>query len=225
VLDVVKDRNGNEIKKKGESASVTTLQEYWTLTKRDGHWTLLSIEQLAEGDPTSRTPSSRSPWADDRLRDEALVEGATAEATPEGTDIGALVSLDYAGDARKAALDLSLVDPRFAPDILEAAARRAIAGWAEAVDGPDEALEAVSSKEAVAELLYPRGGTSARLVVRGPTLERMTLVALDADAKPPTMVVELSLSGRRYVENRDTAAVLEAAATRPPAGTSAGPRA
>jgi len=37
----------------------------------------------------------------------------------------------------------------------------------------------------------------------------MTLVALDADAKPPAMTVELALSGRRYLENRDTAAVLE----------------
>ncbi|HEY8638795.1 MAG TPA: TIM44-like domain-containing protein, partial [Solirubrobacteraceae bacterium] len=209
VLDVVKDANGNEIQKQGESASVTTLQEYWTLAKRDGRWTLLSIEQLAEGDHNLKDAVVASPWADDRLRDQALVEGATAEAAPAGTDIAGLVDLDYAGDARKAALDLSLVDPRFGPDILEVAARRAVAGWAEAVDGPDAPLDAVATKDAVAELLYPRGGTSARLVVRGPTLERMTLVALDADAKPPAMTVELALSGRRYIENRDTAAVLE----------------
>ena len=37
-------------------------------------------------------------------------------------------------------LDLSLADARFAPDVLEAAARRAVAAWAEAVDGDDAAL-------------------------------------------------------------------------------------
>ena len=55
--------------------------------------------------------------------------------------VGELVDVDFDGDARAAALDLSVVDGRFAPAVLEAAARRAVAAWAEAVDGDDAALE------------------------------------------------------------------------------------
>lgn len=207
--DIVVDRHGHRIKRKESSSETTRLREYWTLGKRDGRWALLSIEQLAEGEHNLSSELVASPWGDGRLRDEAVIERASAEAAPDDAGIAALVDLDYAGDGHKAALDLSLVDGRFAPEVLETSARRAIAAWAEAVDGEDDALLAVATPEASNELLYPRGGRSARLVVRGPTLERMTLVALDGDAQPPRMVVELALSGRRYVEDRHTVAVLE----------------
>ncbi|UGS37387.1 TIM44-like domain-containing protein [Capillimicrobium parvum] len=209
LVDIVVDRHGNHIKRKQSGSETTTLREYWTLGKRDGRWALLSIEQLAEGEHNLSSDLVASPWGDDRLREDAVIERASADAAPDGVDIASLVDLDYAGDGRKAALDLSLVDGRFAPDVLETSARRALAAWAEAVDGEDDALLAVASAEATSELLYPRGGQTARLVVRGPKLERMTLVTLDGDAKPPRMVVEIALSGRRYVEDRNTVAVLE----------------
>lgn len=57
-------------------------------------------------------------------------------------------------------------------------------------------------------LLYALGSTDARMVVRGPKLLRLAIVALRLEAEPPQMVVEAQLQGRRYVENRDTAAVL-----------------
>jgi predicted lipid-binding transport protein (Tim44 family) len=208
--DVVIDRHGHQIKRKDDDDTEVELREYWTLGKRDGRWILLSTEQLGEGDHHLEAAIVASPWGDDRLRDAALIEGATADAVSDAVDVAGLASLEYAGDGRKAALDLSLVDGRFAPDVLEASARRAIAAWAEAVDGADDPLLAVASEQAVGELLYPRGADrSARLVVRGPRLERMTLVRLDGDAKPPRMVVELELAGRRYVEDRDSIAVLE----------------
>lgn len=58
------------------------------------------------------------------------------------------------------------------------------------------------------ELLHPRGDRT-RLVVRGPQVRRVTISALDAAAQPPSIAVELEVTGRRYVEDRDTAAVLE----------------
>ena len=106
-------------------------------------------------------------------------------------------------------MDLSLVDGRFAPDVLAAAARRAVAAWAEAVDGPDAALEAVASPEAIEQLLYPSAdGHNARLVVRGPQIESITIERLAAEPAPARMSVALKVRGRRYLENRDTAAVL-----------------
>ncbi|MBA3437486.1 MAG: hypothetical protein H0U14_05765, partial [Thermoleophilaceae bacterium] len=118
------------------------------------------------------------------------------------------------GDARAAALDLSVADPRFAPDVLEASARRAVEAWAEAVDGADASLEAVASPSAVAELLHPGdAGQSTRLVVRGPRVRSIRIAALDAGTSPATMTIDIELGGVRYVENRDTAAVVSGSRT------------
>ena len=206
--DVVIDRDGKVIKRNEEDDELTTLAEYWTLARHDGGWILASIEQDAEGAHHLDAPIVASPWSDDaRMHDEAITELAVADATPDG-DIAGLVDVDYAGDARTQALDLSVVDGRFAPAVLEAAARRAVEAWAEAVDGADAALERAATPEAAHALLYPRG-ENTRLVVRGPKLIQLRIVALDAEAKPPTFTVEAELSGRRYLEDRDTVAVIE----------------
>ena len=148
-----------------------------------------------------------TPWADERgLRDEALVEGAVADAVPADTKIAEVADLQYDGDAHAAALDLSLADGRFAPDLLEIAARRAVEAWAIAIDGDDAALLKVADKAAANAMLHPTPGR--RLVVRGPEIEQITITGLDAAADPPTMSIEVKIKGRRYVENRNTAAVI-----------------
>jgi predicted lipid-binding transport protein (Tim44 family) len=207
--DMVVDRYGLRIARRDRQSTTTRLREYWTLAKRDGRWTLGSIEQLGEGDHNLDEPLVASPWGDDRLRDDAILETGAADAAPSGSDVAALVDLDFLVDGRRAALDLSLVDGRFAPQVLEVSARRAVAAWADAVDGADDALEAVADPQAVAALLYPRGERRVRRVVRGPRVMRMTLVALDGERRPPRMVVQLELGGRRYLEDRDTVAVLD----------------
>ena len=207
--DIVRDRAGRVITRTNQP-EIVTVAEYWTLGKRDGRWVLLSIEQDTEGAHHLDAPIVASPWSDDdRLRDEAVTELATADAVPDD-QIAGLADLDFDGTARAAALDLAMVDGRFAPDVLEAAARRAVAAWAEAVDGDDAALERVATPGAVRELLYA-GDASARtrLVVRGPQLDALRITALHADATPPTMLVEADLRGRRYREDRDTVAVVE----------------
>lgn len=207
--DFVRDRHGRIIKKNEEDDHETTLEEYWTLgkRKRDGQWILFSIEQDAEGGHHLESAIIATPWEDDqRLRDTSATELAVADAIPD-TQIREVADLDFDGDARVAAMDLSVVDGRFAPDVLEAAARRAVDAWAEAVDGEDAPLEAVASPEAVRVLLHP-DGDKTRLVVRGPRLEQLRITAVDAGSQPATMRVEARVAGRRYVEDRDTAAVL-----------------
>jgi predicted lipid-binding transport protein (Tim44 family) len=200
--DVVIDRGGAVINRNNSNSEETTLAEYWTLGRTGDRWILLSIEQDAEGGHHLDAPIVASPWSDDaRLHDEALTELAVADATPGASE---LVDVDYAGDGRAQALDLSVVDGRFAPAVLEAAARRAVEAWAEAVDGADDALERAATPEAAHALLYPRG-TNTRLVVRGPRLQALQIVGLDKE----TFTVEARISGRRYLEDRDTAAVLE----------------
>jgi predicted lipid-binding transport protein (Tim44 family) len=205
--DVVVDGDGKLMTRNNTDSQTVGFAEYWTLGRAGGRWILLSIEQDAEGGHNLDAPIVASPWGDDaRLHDEAVTELAVADAAP---NVAELADLDFDGDARAAALDLSNADGRFAPQVLEAAARRAVAAWAEAVDGDDAALEAIATPQAVQALLY--GGDASRdtrLVVRGPKLSTLRIARLDAAQQPPTMIVEADVSGRRYVENRDTAAVL-----------------
>ena len=207
--DIVIDRANRTITRTGQP-EIVMVAEYWTLGKRDGRWVLLSIEQDKEGAHHLDADIVASPWGDDeRLRDEAVTELATADAVPDA-QIAEVADLDFDGTARAAALDLAMVDGRFAPDVLEAAARQAVAAWAEAVDGDDAALERAATPEAVRELLYAGDASErTRLVVRGPRLRALRITALHADATPPTMLVEADLTGRRYREDRDTVAVVE----------------
>ena len=206
----VLDSNGNKIMRTGERDELIALGEYWTLARRDGQWMVQSIEQRAEGDHQLDEAIVASPWSDDqRLEDEAVTELAVADALPEGFTTADLAEVGFDGDARARALDLALADARFAPDVLEAAARRAVSAWAEAVDGDDAALERIASPEAVGELLY--GGDASRrtrLVVRGPRVKRIQIVSVQVEQVPATMTVEVELGGSRYVEDRDTTSVL-----------------
>ena len=169
---------------------------------------LVSIEQDAEGVHHLTDEIVASPWSDSRLHDEALVEQAVADRVPEGFSPADAATFDFAGSAREEALDLSLADARFLPDVLEAAVRRAAAAWAEAVDGEDAALERVASPEAIDALLYGADAQRrTRLVVRGPRIERVVIERVDAQAQPARMAVTIDVRGRRYREDRDTAAV------------------
>jgi predicted lipid-binding transport protein (Tim44 family) len=212
--DYVVNKHGQRITHKGTTSEMTHQAEWWICVRTADGWKLESIEQDKEGQHLLDEQLVASPWSDEQgLRDEALVEGAQADAVPEGTSVAEVADLDFEGDARAAANDLSLADGRFAPDILEVAVRRATAAWARAVDGDDAPLAAVARPDALHALLYPRGDNS-RLVVRGPRVTQMTVVALDAGATPPTMTVRVDLAGRRYVENRDTLAKISGSADR-----------
>jgi predicted lipid-binding transport protein (Tim44 family) len=214
--DYVEDRYGNRIKRAGRFTETVRIREFWTLARRDGNWVLASIEQGAEGSHALQDQVVATPWSDEQaLRDEALVEGAVADAVPEGTKVAEVADLQFEGDARAAALDLSLADGRFAPDVLEVAARRAVTAWAQAVDGSDAALLAIADVRAAHQLLHPGDpGESTRLVVRGPEVKQIRIAALDAAAEPATMTIEIDLTGRRYIEDRDSAAVLHGSQSR-----------
>ena len=214
--DYVEDRGGSHIKRRGRLGETTLVREFWTLGKRNGRWVLSSIEQGAEGEHALEEQIVATPWSDERtMRDEALIEGAVAEAVPEGTAVADVADLQFEGDARAAALDLSLADGRFAPDVLEVAVRRAVAAWAEAVDGDDARLRAIAHEQAARELLHPGDPSGkTRVVVRGPKVKAMRIVALDAGAQPPTMTIEADIEGPRYIEDRDTTDVVAGSPSR-----------
>lgn len=206
----VEDRMGKRVMRKGEQDEAVTLCEYWTLARRDDAWTVLSIEQRAEGDHHLEGEIVASPWSDEqRMDDASLTELAVAAALPEGFTTADLAELEFEGDAHARALDLSVADARFAPDVLEAGARRAVSAWADAVDGDDAALARIAAPDAVAGLLYEGDANrSTRLVVRGPRVKRIAVTGVNVETDPATMTIEVELGGRRYVEDRDTAAVV-----------------
>jgi predicted lipid-binding transport protein (Tim44 family) len=215
--DYVVDQAGKHIKRTGIFTETVRVREFWTLARSTtGSWILASIEQGAEGAHALKEQIVATPWSDEQgLRDEAMVEQAVADAVPEGTSVAEVADLDFDGDGRAAALDLSLADGRFAPDVLEVAARRAVSAWAEAVDGDDAHLKAIADPPAVRELLHP-GDPSARtrLVVRGPTVKQIRIASLDAAAEPPTMTIEVDVEGRRYIEDRSTTNVVAGSRSR-----------
>ncbi len=208
--DYVVDGYGNHVTRAGRLTETVRVREFWTLAKRGDRWILNSIEQGAEGMHALDEKVVATPWADEQaMRDQALVEGAVAAAVPEGTNVADVADLHFDGSARAAALDLSVADGRFSPDVLEVAARRAVTAWAEAVDGKDDALYALAKGHVVRELLHPGDPSGqTRLVVRGPVVRQIRISGLDAAAQPPTMTLDVEIEGRRYIEDRDTTAVL-----------------
>jgi predicted lipid-binding transport protein (Tim44 family) len=208
--DYVVDRSGRRLKRTGRLGETTRIREFWTLQRNEGRWYVASIEQDKEGQHQLEDKIVASAWADETgMRDAALVEGAVADAVPEGTRIAEVADLQYEGDAHAAAMDLSLADGRFAPDVLEIAARRAIDAWAQAVDGDNARLRQIATSGAADDLLYAGDAArQTRVVVRGPSVKRIRIIALDAAAEPATMMLEVDLTGRRYIENRDTTAVV-----------------
>lgn len=196
----------------GQTTPAMTLSEYWTLAKRDGGWILVSIEQEDEGEHNLRSTLVLTPDQDPELAAAARTELAVGDAAAPAAEVASLVSTGLSDDARGAALDLSLVDDRFSPDVLTIAVDRAVAAWADAIDGADDDLRRLATADAARTLLYGDDASEAtRTVVRGPrvasvTIERVSGAASDGGA--PTMEVALDYRARWYREDRATAAVL-----------------
>ena len=204
--DVVIDRNGNVIKRNEEDDEQTTLAEYWTLGRAGDRWILHSIEQDAEGAHHLDAPIVASPWSDDaRLHDEAVTELAVADAVP-----------DVAGPRRR-----RLRRRRAHPGARPLGGRRALrpgrarggrAARRRGVGGGGRRRRRRARARG-----HAGGGARAALPARGehpargprPEAHALRIAALDAEAKPPTFTVEAELSGRRYLEDRDTVAVIE----------------
>jgi predicted lipid-binding transport protein (Tim44 family) len=203
--DVVVDRYGDVLP--SDEGEVARISEFWTLGKRGGEWVVVSIEQEREGAHHLSAALVAAPEGDSaRLRADAVMEIAAADAVPAG-QVGELLSPGFSGDARAAALDLSLVDARFAPDVLATAVGEVVDAWAQAIDGPDEPLAARTTPQALRALLYPTASQRDRLVIRGQDIQATTIVAV-TPGPPPEVQVQLDVAGVQYVEDRDTIEVL-----------------
>lgn len=203
--DVVVDRHGRVLP--SDEGEVARVSEYWSLGKRAGTWVVVSIEQEREGAHHLTSALVAAPEGDGaRIRAEAVMEVAAADGVPTAV-VGELLSPEFSGSARAAALDLSLVDGRFAPDVLATAVGEVVDAWAQAIDGPDEPLASRTTPQALRALLYPTDSPRARLVIRGQQVRPTTIVEVTA-GPPPQVRLQLDVEGVQYVEDRDTTEVL-----------------
>ena len=104
---------------------------------------------------------------------------------PDGANVAEVADLDYDGDARAAALDLSLADGRFAPDMLEVAAppgrRRVGRGGRRRRRRAARDRHPGGRQRAAASGRSER--TRTRLVVRGPEIEQIRIAG---STRPPS---------------------------------------
>lgn len=176
------------------------LDELWTLEREGDGWRRLAVESPEAGTHHLAAELIARPDADlATLRDAATIETAQAGGAAPGERFA---GLRVAGDPTHALLDLSVVDGRFAPAVLEACVRRTVAAWEEAVDGDDAAFSELADAAAVDELLTggDREGRT-RLVVRGAHMRAVTATALDLDARPPLVTVDVTISAQRFREH------------------------
>ena len=188
------------------------LREYWTLGKRDGRWTLLSIEQDAEGEHHLDAPLVAAPWGDDGgMRDEAVVEQAVGRrARPTAPTSPRSPTSTSPATPAPAARDLALVDQRFAPDVIEAAVaararrpgpRRSTARTPRCSRSPRR-TPSTSCSTAATRAAAPASSCAAR------AWRPCACCHVDGHGSPPTVAVAADIEGARYVEDRDTASVV-----------------
>jgi hypothetical protein len=166
-------------------------QAFWTMTRFPDGWTRTAIENAWDGRRHLEVDPLASPEADvDYLNDRAIIDTAEDQRAP--TEL-----VKAAGDVvgrratRTAALDLSEIDARFSPDVIESCVRRLLLAWEAATNGQPHALDRLATTTAARQLLAPARGLPR--VIREPELRRLTLAELDASASTPTVSVLCSV--------------------------------
>ncbi len=197
-----------------------SLREYWTLARssidEDARWILISIEQQAEGDHHLDSDIVATPWGDDkRLTAAATLTSSRPRrhAVAAGFTTADLVDPDFAEDVRAAALDLSLVDARFGPDV-HPGVRHAVRwrpGWRPST-APTTRWRALATPEAIRALLHPGDaapGPDDPPGRPGGVVRRTRSTCRRLGSRRPSRHGSPSRSprgGRRYIEDRDTGA-------------------
>lgn len=169
----------------------------WTLVREGDTWFPIEIEDYV-GDPSvARRPFIAQPSDDvERLREASFAELAAADM-PVKAGLGELLipgTVPYS-----ALLELSVLDGRYAPALLEASLQHLLEVWQTATSGSQQPLRSVAAEAAVDELLYAADG-SRRLpiVARDMRLSQWFLAQFDRDATPATVLVNLTVEGISY---------------------------
>ena len=165
----------------------------WTLARAANGWEPVEIEPYT-GDPSiERRPFIARPADDtERLHEESVGELAKADAAISGSPAELLT----VGTAPyQALLELSVLDGRYAPLVLEASLKYLLDAWQTATAGPETPLQVAADDDAVDELLF---AGDERVVARDLRLEHWFVAEFDRDANPPSVLVQLTVDGVYY---------------------------
>jgi hypothetical protein len=160
-----------------------TTRVYWTLARKSSDWELVAVEDEHNGKRHLKQLPSETPELDvARLHDREVLESATTNI-PEGELEARYVNGEHA--CHELILDLSLVDDRFAPPVIECSARRLLAAWEEATNGRPDALEGLASKSSIDRILLPERGLPRSL--REPRIRELKVVQVDTERTPASI--------------------------------------
>ncbi len=125
---VVDRRTGEQLSRRDRSRRPV---EYWTLRKNGaGEWIVAGIEQAEDGIHHLTDAIETDTWNQKAVARDATLEVAERTSGARTTDVLDLTNISWAGDADKAASDLSLVDARFDKSVLEVAISTFLEEWA-----------------------------------------------------------------------------------------------
>jgi len=170
------------------------LDERWTLAHHDGTWLLVSVAGDPLAGPVLSAPLIASPAADsERLGEASLRELATGSAS---ASIRLAELVDTGAPPEDQLRDLSVIDDRFSPLLLEATLTHIVGAW-EASDGPEAPLHSVATKKGVHALLFPSGSGGRRFIADA-KLEHWKAVGVDLDQARPSVSVAVRLKAACY---------------------------
>ena len=166
---------------------------FWTLVHEGEGWRVDRVEPLDEG----------RHYLDDPLpgcSDQELHEQATISTAVDGPALHVAVAelTDVDASAEVQLLDLSVVDGRFAPDVIAACVCEIARAWEAASTGSDpKSLEPWATPRAIDQLLRPTPNGLRR--VRNLQTRHVRITTLTADAEPATIDVSAGLQGKRWL--------------------------
>jgi hypothetical protein len=173
----------------------TVMRAYWTLVSEGETFRVDRVDSETDGEHylTDPLPDEGS---DQQLHDEATISTAV-ESTPSA-DVEAAELTDVDASTKSQLLDLSLVDGRYAPDVIAACACEIARAWESATFAQDRTLlEPWCMPEAAAQLMHPAPHRVRRVLDL--QARRVQITALDRGSEPPTVSVTVQLHGRSWL--------------------------
>jgi hypothetical protein len=171
------------------------LGSYWTLVPEGEGWRIDRVESELAGEHYQTDPLPEEGSAHE-LHDEATISTAVESAPSGDAAVSELTDVD--GSTKSQLLDLSLVDGRYAPDVIAACTCEITRAWESATFARDQKqLETWCTPEAAAQLFRPAPRRLRRVLDLEP--RRIQITGLDRDSEPPTVSVTVELHGRRWL--------------------------
>jgi hypothetical protein len=176
-----------------------TLDQRWTFGRAGELWTLRSIDSSSSEERTLAQRLIPTEWTDEqRLREQALIELADAERVPPSASLGELVRADL--PPHQKLLELSQIDGRFDPALIDAVLHHLVDAWEAATTGSVQPLENLCAHGAVHKLRYPAPTRRPlTFVLSDAQLTDWEATDVDVSAEHPHLQVRISVVAVRYV--------------------------